>query len=132
MPASRPEPGVRRRCAGCRRAARARSRLCGPCHDGLAALLSELPGLSAAIEHGRAATEARSAARVVLASWAHVVVGGRAVPRPARSVAELAGFLHRHVDWLGAHPAVAEIVAEIGELAARLRHACCAQCDLAA
>jgi hypothetical protein len=140
VPASRPDQGVLglRRCAGarCARAARTRSRLCGPCHDGLAALLSELPGLYTAIEHSRApgtplparAVEARSAIRGVLASWAHVVVGGRAVPRPVRSVTEMAGFLHRHVDWLGAHPAVAEIVAEIGDLTARLRHACCAQC----
>lgn len=128
MPVSRPE----RRCARCRRAARARSRLCGSCRDGLAALLSELPGLYGTIERGARAAEARSAVRGVLASWVHVVVGGRAVPRPVRSVAELAGFLHRHVDWLGAHPAVAEIVAEFGDLAARLRHASCAQCDLAA
>ena len=140
MPASRPDRGVLglRRCAGarCERAARTRSRLCGPCNDGLAALLSELPGRYSAVEHSRTpgtplpaqAVEARSAVRGVLASWAQVVVGGRAVPRPVRSVTEMAGFLHRHVDWLGAHPAVAEIVAEIGDLTARLRHACCAQC----
>ncbi|GAB1509591.1 hypothetical protein [Actinophytocola sp. KF-1] len=140
MPASRPVPGVQglRRCAAprCGHAAGTRSRLCEPCHDGLATLLTDLPGLYAAVEHSRVpgtplsarTVEARTAVRGVLASWAHVVVGGRAVPRPVRSVAELAGFLHRHVDWLSAHPAVAEIVAEIGDLTARLRHACCAQC----
>lgn len=120
-----------RRCA-CGRAAHTRSRLCAPCRDGLAAHLRDLPGLYVAVEHSRApgtplsaqAAGARSAIRCVLASWAHLVVGGRAVPRPVRSVAAMAEFLHRHVDWLGAHPAAAEIAAEIGDLAAGLRHAC--------
>ncbi|MFI7680022.1 hypothetical protein [Actinophytocola sp. NPDC049390] len=136
MPASRPVSGVLglRRCAAtrCGRAAGTRARLCTPCRDGLATLLTDLPGLYTAVEHARTPgtpmtpriAEARSATRGVLASWAHVVVGARAVPRPVRSVAELAGFLHRHVDWLSAHPAVAEIVTEIGGLAAGLRDAC--------
>ncbi len=140
MPASRPVPGVLglRRCTAprCGRAAGTRSRLCGPCHDELATLLADLPGLYMEVEHSRTpgtplparAVAARSAVRGVLAAWAHVVVGGRGVPRPVRSVAELAGFLRAHVDWLAAHPAVAEIVAEIGGLTMRLRHACCAQC----
>jgi hypothetical protein len=124
-----------RRCA-CGRAALTRSRLCAPCRDGLAAHLRDLPDLYVSVEHSRTpgtplstqAARARSAIRGVLASWAHLVVGGRAVPRPARLVTDMAEFLHRHVDWLGAHPAAAEIAAEIGDLATRLRHACCAQC----
>jgi hypothetical protein len=107
-----------------------RSRLCTPCRDELAGHLSGLPALYLSIERDRtpgiplspAAATTRSAIRGVLATWAHVVVGGRAVPRPVRSVTELADFLLRHVDWLGAHPAAAEAAAEIGDLAALLRH----------
>lgn len=120
-----------RRCA-CGRGALTRSRLCAPCRDGLGAHLRDLPDLYVAVDHGRMpgtplsaqAAGARSAIRGVLASWTHLVVGGRAVPRPARSVTDMADFLHRHVDWLGAHPAAAEIATEIGDLAARLRHVC--------
>jgi hypothetical protein len=63
--------------------------------------------------------EARAAIRGVLATWAHLVVTGRATPRPARSVAGMAEFLRRHADWLGAHPAAAEIVGEIAGLVVR-------------
>lgn len=123
-----------RRCAAarCGRAARTRSRLCVPCRDGLAEHLRDLPGLYSAVEHSRTpgtplsvrAIGARTAIRGVLAAWAHLVVGGRAVPRPVRSVTGMAEFLHRHLDWLGAHPAAAEIAEEIGDLAGQLRHAC--------
>lgn len=116
-----------RRCAAphCRGAADLRSRLCGACHDRLAEQLRELPARYAALDHGRPpgtplpprAVEARTAIRGVLASWAYLVVNGRVVPRPVRSVAGMAEFLHQHIDWLGAHPAVAEIAGEIAELA---------------
>jgi hypothetical protein len=88
----------------------------------VAAQLAVLPlsGRSAVVSVARpevgASTRERAAIRAVLATWAHVVVAERAVPRPARSVASLASFLHEHVDWLGAHPAAAEITAEIGAL----------------
>lgn len=118
-----------RRCAAprCRRAAALRSRLCTHCRDQLAEHLSELPARYAALDQDRApgapmpphAVEARSAIRGVLASWAHLVVNGRALPRPVRSVAGMAEFLQRHIDWLGAHPAAAEIIGEIAELATR-------------
>jgi len=120
MPATNP-----RRCAGpcCRHAAALRSRLCAACRDALAAQLRDLPARYAALDQRTPGTplpphavEARSVIRGVLASWAHVVVNGRAVPRPMRSVAGMAEFLHRHIDWLGAHPAVAEILGEIAEL----------------
>jgi hypothetical protein len=117
-----------RRCATahCRLAAALRSRLCPACRDDLADRLRDLPAHYAALDHGRtpgtplpaAAVAARTAIRGVLASWAYLVVNGRAVPRPARSVAGLAEFLHDHVDWLGAHPAAAEITTEIAELVA--------------
>jgi len=118
-----------RRCAAqpCHHAAALRSRLCTSCRDRLAAHLRELPERYAALDHGRLpgtpmppdVVDARAAIRGVLATWAHLVVNGRATPRPARSVAGMAEFLHRHVDWLGAHPAAAEIVGEITELVIR-------------
>jgi hypothetical protein len=116
-----------RRCAApcCHHAAALRSRLCAACRDGFAAQLRDLPARYAALDQRTPGTplpsravEARSVIRGVLASWAHVVVNGRAVPRPIRSVAGMAEFLHRHIDWLGAHPAVAEIMGEIAELGA--------------
>ena len=116
-----------RRCAAarCGHAAALRSRLCAACRDGLAAQLRDLPARYAALDRRTPGTplpsravEARSAIRGVLASWAHLVVNGRAVPRPIRSVDGMAEFLHRHVDWLGAHPAVAEIMGELAELGA--------------
>lgn len=117
-----------RRCAAphCSEAAALRSRLCAACRDDLAGRLRDLPAHYAALDHRTPGTplpphavEARSAIRGVLATWAYVVVNGRAVPRPIRSVAGLAEFLHQHIDWLGAHPAVAEILGEIAELGAR-------------
>lgn len=99
-------PRSLRRCAGsgCRRGAVAGARLCGDCLDGLVAHLHLL-----ASGH----VVGRAAVRGVLATWAHVVVTGRVVARPARSVAGLAEFLCRHIDWLGAHPAAAEFAAEV-------------------
>jgi hypothetical protein len=114
-----------RRCAAphCHHAAALRSRLCAACRDVLAARLRDLPAHYAALDQRIPGTplpphavDARCAIRGVLASWAHLVVTGRAVPRPLRSVAGMADFLHHHVDWLGAHPAAAEITAEIAEL----------------
>lgn len=118
-----------RRCAArlCHHAAALRSRLCAGCRDLLAAHLRELPARYVALDHGRLpgtpmspdVVEARAAIRGVLATWAHLVVNGRATPRPRRSVAGMAEFLHRHADWLGAHPAAAEIIGEITELVIR-------------
>lgn len=116
-----------RQCAApcCHADAALRSRLCVACRDALAAQLRDLPSRYAALDQRTPGTplphyavQARSVIRGVLASWAHVVVNGRAVPRPVRSVAGLAEFLHQHIDWLGAHPAVAEIMGEIAELGA--------------
>jgi len=113
------------------RLAAARSLLCGHCRDHLDQQLRNLPDLYVEMEQsaGGARTgrtpgvplsprtvEVRAAIRGVLASWAQIVVDERAVSRPIRNVAGMAEFLRRHVDWLGAHPAAAEISSEIGEL----------------
>lgn len=107
------------------RPAAARSLLCGHCRDDLDQRLRNLPDLYVAMERsGRTpgvplsprTVEVRAAIRGVLASWAQVVVDERAVSRPIRNVAGMAEFLRRHVDWLGAHPAAAEIASEVGEL----------------
>jgi hypothetical protein len=94
----------------------------------LADRLRGLPAHYAALDHGRGpgtplpphAVEARSVIRGVLASWTYLVVNGRAVPRPSRSVVGMAEFLHQHVEWLGAHPAASEISREIAELGTRV------------
>lgn len=119
-----------RRCVApcCRHAAALRSRLCAACRDELAERLRDLPVYYAGLDHGRGpgtplsphAVVARSVIRGVLASWTYLVVNGRAVPRPTRSVAGMAEFLHQHVEWLGAHPAAAEIAREIAELGTRV------------
>jgi hypothetical protein len=118
-----------RHCAAqhCHHTAALRSRLCAACRDLLTAHLRELPARYTALDHGRLpgtpmppdVVEARAAIRGVLATWAHLVVTGHTTPRPARSVAGMAEFLYRHADWLGAHPAAAEIVGEITELVIR-------------
>ena len=129
-------PTLARRCAAARcddpgpRRAATRSLLCAPCRDRLDQHLLDLPDLYAAMDqrlpgsptHPHAA-EVRAAIRGVLATWAHVVVDGREVARPVRSVTGMARFLRRHVDWLGAHPAVTEIAGEIDELVSQVRHA---------
>lgn len=120
-----------RRCAvphGEPRRAATRSRLCVACRDRLDQQLRGLPDLYTALERTRVPgvplsprmVELRVAFRGVLASWSQLVAGGRGVARPVRSVAGMAEFLSRHADWLGAHPAAAEVAAEIGELVAEV------------
>lgn len=122
------------------------SRLCGDCLLGLTATFVSLPGLYE--ECGRvlsgartrrweerpsaggplrgiplntAAADVRSAMLRMLASWSGLVVDERGVAAPRREVAELTGFLLRHIDWLAAHEAVAELTTEAGRLARRAR-----------
>ena len=59
------------------------------------------------------AVEARAAVRGTLASWADLVVEGRTVRLPLRTVPALAAFLRRHLGWLAAHPAVEDAAVEI-------------------
>jgi hypothetical protein len=116
-------------------------RLCSCCVDTLANHLSQLPELyrrSGAILHHRPQREVvcrrgrtfgglalddavvsfRAAVMSVLASWCGLVVQERPVSvAPRRRVAELAGFLTVHLDWLAAHPAAGDAAAEIQELA---------------
>ncbi|MEU6226840.1 hypothetical protein [Streptomyces sp. NPDC047042] len=122
------------------------SKLCGDCLLALTATLVSLPGLYE--ECGRvlsgtrtrrweerpsgggalrgiplntAAADARSAMLRMLASWSGLVVDERGVAAPRRTVPELTGFLLRHVDWLAAHDAVADLTTEAGRLARRAR-----------
>jgi hypothetical protein len=75
------------------------------------------------------AVEARADIRGTLASWADLMVEGRNVRLPLRTVPALAAFLRRHLGWLAAHPAADEAATEIDDLLrrslaiARPRHA---------
>lgn len=53
--------------------------------------------------------------RVRLVAWCDLVVSERRCQSPGRSVEATATFLHRHLDWLCAHPAAADAVSEMGE-----------------
>ncbi|MFC7310676.1 OvmZ protein [Streptomyces monticola] len=53
----------------------------------------------------------------VLASWARLVVDERQVPGPGGpGVVALVRFLGRHLDWLAAHPAAADLGEELARL----------------
>jgi hypothetical protein len=65
------------------------------------------------------AVEARAAIRGTLTSWADLIVEGRTVRLPLRTVPALAAFLRRHLGWLAVHPAADDAATEIDAL---LRH----------
>jgi hypothetical protein len=48
-----------------------------------------------------------------LASWADLIVEGRTVRLPLRTVPALAAFLHRHLGWLAVHSPVEDAAIEI-------------------
>jgi hypothetical protein len=74
-------------------------------------------GLPGGISLDDGAVAARARILTVLASWAGLVVDERGLARPPRrDVADLAGFLSRHLAWLAAHPAADEVVTEIAAL----------------
>lgn len=59
------------------------------------------------------AVEARAAVRGSLTSWADLIVEGRTVRLPLRTVPALAAFLRRHLGWLAAHPAAEDAATDI-------------------
>ncbi|SEF88000.1 hypothetical protein SAMN05216223_102343 [Actinacidiphila yanglinensis] len=59
------------------------------------------------------AVEARAAVRGTLASWADLIVEGRTVRLPLRTVPALAAFLRRHLGWLAVHPAAEDAATDI-------------------
>lgn len=65
------------------------------------------------------AVEARAEIRGTLASWADLIVEGRTVRLPLRTVPALAAFLRRHLAWLATHPAAEDAAAEIDALVRR-------------
>lgn len=65
------------------------------------------------------AVEARAAIRGTLASWADLIVEGRTVRLPLRTVPALAAFLRRHLGWLAVHPAAEDAATDIDELVQR-------------
>lgn len=115
--------------------------LCSDCREGIAVDLAELPRLYDDCESllitapkalaekvsGRVATDlqlnesavsVRSDILAILASWAGLIAAERGVARPVRRDAEmLAAFVTLHLDWLFAHPAVADFADEVTTLA---------------
>ncbi|MEU6485685.1 hypothetical protein [Streptomyces sp. NPDC046887] len=65
------------------------------------------------------AADVRRAVLGVLASWAGLTVQSSGLRAPRRTVADLCGFLHRHLGLLVRHPAAAELAAEVAALQAR-------------
>lgn len=121
-------------------------RLCRGCRDRLAYSLGQLPQLYGELESALANTtkyrtekvrtsstpgiplnenvaDARADIRGVLAAWVDLVVEGRRVTAPARTVTALAAFLARHLDWLAAHEAAGEAAREIHKLVLTSRRA---------
>ncbi|WP_019635016.1 hypothetical protein [Actinomadura atramentaria] len=121
-------------------------RVCAACRDRLRGALERLPALydecGTALAHpsrsprervggtrplGLSLPEPVVAARAeilsVLASWAALVADERAVAPPPRAVRALAVFLVRHLDWLLAHPAAADLVGEVAAVSRAARRA---------
>ncbi|WP_460624860.1 hypothetical protein [Kitasatospora kifunensis] len=65
--------------------------------------------------NGRA-VDARREILGTLATWAELVVEGKRLTRPRRTVPALAAFLQCHAHWLAAHPAAREAAAELETL----------------
>lgn len=65
------------------------------------------------------AVDARADIRGTLASWADLIVEGRTVRLPLRTVPALAAFLRRHLAWLAVHPAAEDAAAEVDALVRR-------------
>ncbi|GII54399.1 hypothetical protein Pth03_27880 [Planotetraspora thailandica] len=115
-------------------------RLCQECRQALRTGLCSLPGLFRECERrlaylpcsstqrvsgtgpkgialNEAAMNARAKIADVLSSWCALVAAQKQVAGPGVvGVSDLAAFLERHLDWLAAHPAVGEFVAEIAQL----------------
>ncbi|MDV6011621.1 hypothetical protein [Haloechinothrix sp. LS1_15] len=115
-------------------------RLCPPCRQAAARCLTELPDLYSACERALAQRGGRDVERVrggrpqgirlnddavaarsdivdLLTSWSSLVSEDREVAPPAdREVPTLASFLASHLDWLAAHAAAADFVAELTHL----------------
>jgi hypothetical protein len=67
----------------------------------------------------------RSEISAFLASWAALVVDERgAAGRVGSSPARMAGFLVDHLEWLLAHPAADDFLAELADVTERARAAC--------
>ncbi|MEU2283752.1 hypothetical protein ABZ614_17770 [Streptomyces sp. NPDC013178] len=76
-----------------------------------------LPGMP----FNTAAAEARSEIVGVLRSWAALVIEERGAGAPRDTPADIADFLLRQADWLGAHQAVGELSDEVNRCVRRAR-----------
>ncbi|MFE3718123.1 hypothetical protein [Streptomyces cyaneofuscatus] len=120
-------------------------RLCAGCRETLVAAIRQLPVLYHGCEQvlggngpgslrektsggnlpsapfNLAAADVRAAILGLLGSWSGLVAGERHCDAPRRDVHLLAHFLLRNADWLAAHPAASEALAETTALARRAR-----------
>jgi hypothetical protein len=64
-----------------------------------------------------AAADARTAIRATLASWCRMVSEERGITLPADSIRSMGAYIVKHADWLAAHPAADDAVAELHDLA---------------
>lgn len=123
----------------------AESRLCAPCRDNLAVAIKSLPtfydecgrqlcgsdqrqvktsgGSMPGLPFNTMAADARAAVLGFLGSWAGMVTTERKVKPPPRTVASLAEFLVKHVDWLARHVAVSDLTEETEHLVRIARRA---------
>ncbi|NLU68569.1 hypothetical protein [Streptomyces sp. HNM0574] len=74
-------------------------------------------GPATGMPFNNAASEVRSAILSTLGSWSALVAEERRMPRPRRTVRDLAAHLERHHDWLCRHPAAGELSEEVSRLA---------------
>ncbi|MCE7083339.1 hypothetical protein [Streptomyces sp. ST2-7A] len=134
------QAGDARSADGIRRATRG-SLLCGGCRRRFEQELGQLPrfyhacgealggaqapnglrertsgGQRPGLPFNTAAAEVRATAMAVLSSWSSLVVEGRLVRPPHRTIDEMAAFLLRHSDWLCTHPAIGDATAETAQL----------------
>lgn len=113
-------------------------RLCGLCRDRLVAQLRSLPrlydecgqllggsrqfnektsgGPLPGMPFNTAAADARAAILTVLSSWSGLIARERKLAPPARTVRSLVEFAVRHIDWLTAHFAAADLTREVAHL----------------
>ncbi|HEY9411065.1 MAG TPA: hypothetical protein VIP77_15910 [Jiangellaceae bacterium] len=64
-----------------------------------------------------AAADARIAIRATLVSWCRMVSEERGISLPPDNMRAIGAYLAKHAEWLAAHPAAAEAVAELHDLA---------------
>jgi hypothetical protein len=69
------------------------------------------------------AADSRAAIKAILCSWASLVADERDITAPCHGIEQAAAFLQQNLDWLSAHPAVADAVEEFSDVEFAARRA---------